>query len=313
MNEIDVSVVLAVHNAAEALPRWLAHLEHQTLPAVRYEVVIVDDGSADGTPEVLDRFAEGAPIRIRSIRQEHGGAVRARNLGIREAHGRWILFLSLDLLASPNLLERHICAQEIHEGNVLAVGSVSPHPQLPPASLTPWFLPQDRRQLQPGAVPHFLDCCGYNLSLPSQMIRDSGGFDELFVLAQFDDAELVWRLLERDVQACYLDEAYGYVWRPTSFEAEHQRQYDRGYSLFRLEQITQSTDIARRFPVRRNAIRAGLNALVMPFYVRACRQAEVEDIRLLGHIYRRVLRHAFLTGYADAQNGRPPARLVTAV
>lgn len=306
MDRIDLSVILAARNQAEYVATWLAHLEQQTYPAARFEILVVDDGSKDGTPEILERYAEGAPVRMRCIRQRRVGTIRARNLGIRDARGRIILFLDKGLLASPNLVERHIRAHEQHGAHLCVIGSTRRHPQLRADALTQWFLPEDRRHLSEEQPPHFLDWQGYNLSLPRRVLLDLGGFDEDFPFPEFDDAELASRLAQHSIEGRFVKDACGYIWLPVSIESERRRQYARGYSLYRLTNITESSEIFRRYSLRLNPLRAVFDAAVMPFYIRACQGAEEEDIRLFGRVYRRVLRHAIHCGYTDARKGRPP-------
>jgi len=312
MEKIDITVSVVTHDRADTLPTLLSHLEHQTFPAARFEILLVDDGSTDGSPEILDRYAQGASVRTRCVRQKRGGYAKGRNRALSEARGRWILFLDEDLLASPHLLERHVRAQEDHGRDACLLGSVAPHPQLEPGVLTRWFLREEQRAVSPGAAPHFLDWRVDNLFASRKLLIDAGGFDDSFALSQFDDAALAWRLSQGGVCAYFLSEARAYVWRAAPFELERHRQYARGYSLFRLAQMTESEEIYRRYSLLRSAFRNGVDSMVMPFYVRACRQGE-EDIRLLGHVYRRVLRYELYCGFTDARKGRPPREAAQAI
>jgi len=279
-------------------------LEHQTYPAARFELVVVDDGGTDGAGDVVRRYAAGAPVRMRYLRQERAGLAKARNLGVHEAKGRYVLFMDVDVLACPGLLERHVLAHQRGGKAGCFVGTILMHPRITPGTLTRWFLPEDQRKPRADEPLYFLDCQSSNMSLPRQLFSDMGGFSEVFRGSEFAGAELAWRLAKEGILSFLAETAHGYIWLPADFEAERRRQYARGYALFRLREITGSREITRRYFLRRDPFRALLDAMVMPFYVRACQQSE-QDTRLLGAVYRRILRYEYYCGYHDARKGRP--------
>lgn len=102
--EPTVSVVIPTYNRAERLLRALASVESQT--HAPDEVIVVDDGSTDDTPQQIPRAFPG----VRYLRQENRGVSAARNRGIHEAGGQWIAFLDSDDEWLPQKLERQIDA-----------------------------------------------------------------------------------------------------------------------------------------------------------------------------------------------------------
>lgn len=95
------SVVIPLYNKAPLIEATLrsALVEQERL----LEVIVIDDGSTDGSAEVVARIDDP---RIRLIRQANGGVSRARNRGIEEARGEWVAFLDADDLWSPDYLPR---------------------------------------------------------------------------------------------------------------------------------------------------------------------------------------------------------------
>jgi glycosyltransferase involved in cell wall biosynthesis len=93
-----VSVVVAAYNEAAHVGRLLASLRDQSLPAL--EVVVIDDGSTDGTAEIAARA--GATV----IRTTHRGPARARNLGAERARGDILVFLDGDMACGEDFLRR---------------------------------------------------------------------------------------------------------------------------------------------------------------------------------------------------------------
>ena len=100
-----VSVVLATHNRKELLKECLKSLFNQTYPKERYEIIVVNDGSTDGTEEVLKKYAKKAPCIFKCFSQENKGPSAARNLGIEHAKGEIICFTDDDCIADERWIE----------------------------------------------------------------------------------------------------------------------------------------------------------------------------------------------------------------
>lgn len=96
-----VSVVIASYNSADTIAATLASVQHQTHTA--WELLVIDDGSTDCSPDIVTRFADADP-RIKLIRQPNAGPSVARNRGVSEARGRYVAFLDSDDVWSPGHL-----------------------------------------------------------------------------------------------------------------------------------------------------------------------------------------------------------------
>jgi glycosyltransferase involved in cell wall biosynthesis len=119
-----ISVIIAAFDDREKLLRCLQSLREQTQPSDQREVIVVDDGSTDGTSEaVLEHFPE-----VRLFRQENDGPDAARNTGVRMARGKILAFIDSDCTAPPGWLEALQKSLETHEvsvvgGPILHLGS----------------------------------------------------------------------------------------------------------------------------------------------------------------------------------------------
>lgn len=99
-----VSVVIPVHNGRQWLDVCLPPLFNQTYPQDRYEIIMVDDGSTDGTADVADAKGSAWTGHFRVIRQHNQGPGVARTRGIEAAQGDLIAFIDSDCEAYPNWL-----------------------------------------------------------------------------------------------------------------------------------------------------------------------------------------------------------------
>jgi len=102
---LDLSVVLATYNRAHLLPLGLTALAAQQLPAdFRWELVVVDNNSADSTRDVVEAFARNAPMPATYLFEPEQGTSAARNAGIRQAKGDLIAFTDDDVELAPDWL-----------------------------------------------------------------------------------------------------------------------------------------------------------------------------------------------------------------
>ena len=115
----SVSVIIPTYNRKDMLRDTLNSLAHQTYPD--FEVIIVDDGSMDGTQEIV---GEAFPFTLRYFRQSNQGATAARNLAARQSQAAILVFLDDDILLEPDYLT-HLIREHATRQNGIIVGTVS--------------------------------------------------------------------------------------------------------------------------------------------------------------------------------------------
>lgn len=103
-----ISVIIPTYQHATSLPGCLESLFAQTYRPI--EIIVVDDGSTDNTQDVLARYAE----RITIVKQENEGANPARNRGLKEAKGEYVIFCDADVKMTPKMLEKMFEALQRH-------------------------------------------------------------------------------------------------------------------------------------------------------------------------------------------------------
>ncbi len=98
-----LSVIIPVYNREAYLRRCLESVAGQTMKEL--EVLVIDDGSTDNTPQIIEEFRRKDPERFRCFRTGKGGPAKARNYGIKEARGRYITFVDSDDFVDPDAYE----------------------------------------------------------------------------------------------------------------------------------------------------------------------------------------------------------------
>lgn len=199
-----ISAVLATRGGEARLGRALESLCRQTLPREELEVVVVDDGSGDGTGEVARAFEARLPLRF--AYQQPAGVASARNHGLFLARGLIVLFLDDDV-ADPALLERHVEAhRRFPEPRCAVVGPAVLEPSLASDPLMsfldgPGALPQER----PLAAGELLDWRHFRTGRSSckrRFLLEKGTFNSAFRTGG-EDAELAFRLSRKGFQVAY--------------------------------------------------------------------------------------------------------------
>lgn len=196
----DLSVIIPAYNRADVLEKCLNALAAQTYPKAGFEIIIVDDGSSDRTREVAAAFVDKKSGDAKYFRQENKGPASARNLGIKNATGEIALFIGDDIIAGPELLERHAAWHKRNTGDSAALlGYVTWDPALEITPFMRWLEnggPQfsfseleDRAEADPRRF--FYTC---NISLKRRFLAEKGMFDEEFPHAAYEDTELGHRL-----------------------------------------------------------------------------------------------------------------------
>lgn len=197
------TIQFCTYNRATLLDRVLDACFEQTVEPHEYEVIVVDDGSADATPEVLDRARTRAGCRFEIVRQPNRGLAAARNAGIERARGERIIFIDDDVLPLPNFVEEHLRAQRRDAAAIVRGGAIEVEDldDLPPPV---W-------SVRNYSGNYFWTT---NVSVPLATIRAIGGFDESFSEYGWEDIDVGLRLRKRGVRAIFHPKALVYHYKP---------------------------------------------------------------------------------------------------
>lgn len=204
-----VTIVIPAYNRRPILGKVLAALDTQAFgsePLVEdYEVVVVDDGSDDGTREWLEAGNGGERVRV--VSQARSGPAAARNLGVEQARFDTICFIDSDLVPVAGFLQAHASA-------LRPVASGEPRAfTCGPVVETDNF---DAPQTEPHKLWDYSRAyfATGNVMIARRWIVEAGGFDAAFGLYGWEDLELGVRLKRLGLSMIRAPQAIGYHWHP---------------------------------------------------------------------------------------------------
>jgi len=202
------SVIIPVYNGAPFIGRAINSVLSQTYPAE--EIIVVDDGSADATPDVVARYG----AKVRYLRQSNQGVSMARNAGARAARGDWLAFLDADDWYYPDRLRMHAELIRGHgafdfltgdyeyrdESGVLLGRSLERHPagrHVLDKAAGAAMAAMEEDQFEEFIADHFGDM--HTLSVPKSTFLEVGGYPQGFKVCE--DVHFLVRLVSRSRRA----------------------------------------------------------------------------------------------------------------
>lgn len=207
------SIVIPTYNRKPILEKCLRAMEAQTLRTdgtsqiEGYEIVLVDDGSTDGTVEWIKASANVLP-HVKLYEQNHEGAAIARNFGVKQATGDTIIFIDSDLVVLEGFLQYHADALTgaYNKGNerVFTYGRVVNTCNFESPTAEPFKVTDISRAFFATG----------NVAIAKRWLTEAGLFDVQFTQYGWEDLELGVRLKNMGLSLIKCPEAVGYHWHP---------------------------------------------------------------------------------------------------
>jgi GT2 family glycosyltransferase len=214
-----ISVIINTYNRGKVLARCLRALDRQVSDTPPFEIIVVDDGSDDGTRESGPALCRKLSAPARFLPQNHGGPAAARNLGVDASEGELVLFLGDDILVAPDFVKAH-AESDRGDDNAAVVGRTRWHPEI---RITPFMRLIEQNGWQfgygliqdPANLPYtFLYTS--NLSIPRPWFSKAR-FDEAFRDAAYEDIDLGYRLSRQGMRLTHNPKAIGHHLHPYTF------------------------------------------------------------------------------------------------
>lgn len=299
----ELSVVIPTFNRKDTVSRVLDALGRQTLPRDNFEVFVVDDGSNDGTAEILEHYP--APFDLTVMTQENTGPAGARNRGVRAANGEIVVFLGDDTVPESEFLAVHLRSHREAGGRKVAVLGYTGWPR--ERRVTPFLHHINEYGLQfgyeliedPDSVP-FNFFYTSNISLPRRALLEVGLFDTTFPDAAWEDIELSYRLSQGGYVIVYRPGAVVRHHHAITFDSFRRRQErsGRAAAIF----YRKHPELADFLGVSSARVESTGVSLPLRFWAGLCERWEIPGGR---RAIDRVLRADYLRGLKGALADAP--------
>ena len=210
-DHLKISVIIPTYNRKSELAKLLCSLNNQTLPTSQFEIIVVDDGSNDGTEEWLMENMIQFKAKISFYTQIHGGPGAARNLGMEKAHSDIFAFTDTDCIAEPHWLEHLI--KPFNSAKVGAAGGKEIINDKDPLLMrcfhylmTSPLTTGGLRGKKGKKLAHFYPRT-FNMAISRKAFQATGGFKKMF---HAEDIELSYRIKQNRFDLVYEDSARVY-------------------------------------------------------------------------------------------------------
>ena len=215
-----ISVIVPVYNAEDTLGECLAALQSQSLASHRYEVIVVDDGSADRTVEVARIH------KVRLVCQSHAGPAAARNLGAQAAQGEIMLFTDADCEPARDWVERMV--ESFRDPEVMGAKGVYRTRQ---KELVARFvqLEYEHKYARMSRQEHIDFVDTYSAAYRRDVFLANGGFDVAFLTASVEDQEFSFRLARKGYRLVFVPQAIVYHGHDSTLGEYWRRKFGIGY------------------------------------------------------------------------------------
>jgi glycosyltransferase involved in cell wall biosynthesis len=314
-NLVRCSVLVCTYNRAALLRDTLESLCHQTLHRSEFEVIVVDDGSQDGTCDVVGGFE--SRLNLRYAYQRNSGLASARKHALFLSLGEIIVLLDDDDVADRELLVEHLGTHKAHpEDNVAVLGYTDLAPEIATDPLM-HFVTEDGAflfsyaDIRHGQVLRFSYFWGGRSSCKRRFLLQHGTFNSAFRFG-CEDIELAFRLSKHHLHVIYNARAITSMVRAYSFDQFCDRLIKQGRSNFVFSRLhndpevrewTEVDDVEKWDkiePVYETLRKSGRDLDAIFRYKRKVGIDTAEDREILHQTYWTVFRASKIKGLAEA-------------
>ena len=302
---MDASIIIPTFNRKDVLRKCLQALDKQKF-SHPYEIILVDDGSHDGTRESVEELQKSLSIPLTFLRQKKKGPAAARNLGIKNCSGKILLIIGDDIIATPNLVKEHVDwhSNRYPQNNAAILGFASWSPQIEVTPFMSW-LEKGGWQFPYGEIEGKTEIDWKYLMTPNIsfkrefLIQNHLFFDERFPYAALEDYEFGFRFFQKGGTLFYNPDAVGYHWHHTNLDSACQRMFCVGESAKILQkiapQLTPYKISWRKYIYKFHLLRLVIKKLLVPMAM------FIEKRAIFHYLYSTILFFYFLKGLSEGR------------
>lgn len=232
------SIIVPSFNRREEIRELLNSFNHLQFPIEKYELIIADDGSTDGTADLVEEFRKTCAFTLHFYRQENRGPGAARNMGMEKARGDFFIFIDSDCTVSPHWLQA--IDANLHREQADAFGGPdSFRDDFPPLlkainySMTSFITTGGIRGHKKKSLGKFYPR-SFNMGLSRQIYEKTGGFGRL---RHGQDIEFSHRIIHSGAKVILVPDAVVYHKRRTSVKKFFRQVFNWGVARINLYKI----------------------------------------------------------------------------
>jgi GT2 family glycosyltransferase len=310
-----ISLVVPTYQRRASIERLLKAIDRQTLSSDFFEVIVVIDGSEDGTRELVESASPA--YALRSIWQTNQGRARACNTGIRRAQGEIVVLLDDDMEPAPGFLEAHCQAHRFEPSRgVIGAAPIEANPDSPSIVryMARKFNTHLQRLSQPDNPLEVRDFYSGNFSTSKEILFEVGLFNERYTVYGNEDLDLFVRLRQAGVQVIYYPQALAYQHYEKDFPTLAHDEISKGRTAVMFahqhpeaypeSKIGTYNEGSRLIRLARFGL-LGLSSLwqgAPELVIRGVAWIERRQFKRMSAVYRFTLDYFFWLGVRDGQN-----------
>jgi GT2 family glycosyltransferase len=230
---LNLSIIIPTCNRKNLLYKCLEALSCQRKNVSKTQIIVVNDGKSFSFKRLIKEIKFPVNVKSYYFENQKKGPAAARNLGIKKAVHNIILFLGDDILATSDLIEKHL---EFHQNNEEInkgfLGRVIWYPNISKSNFMDWLEVSGMQADYSIADKKYTDFSHFyttNISLKKEfLLKNNLFFDEDFIYPLFEDTEYGYRLFKKGFKLFYSQHALAYHWHQLELNSYLQKMKLRG-------------------------------------------------------------------------------------